>query len=68
MYCNPIRQSYNPENEVVKLFHSSPESCAIIALNLNADGILDYPNAPLLFQIGPLSQNLVFEVSCESIL
>ena len=38
-----------------------------IALNFNADGILYYPNAPLLLQIRALPQNLVLEIRCELI-
>ena len=55
MYCNPISQSYNSENAIMKLFHLTPESHSVIALNLNADKILYYLNAPLLLQIWALT-------------
>ena len=47
MYCNPIRQSYNPENAITKLWHFCPESYSGITLNFDANWILDNLNAPL---------------------
>jgi len=55
MYCNPIGQSYNPENAIMKLFDLSPKSDSAIALNLDADWILYDPNAPFFLQIGTLA-------------
>ena len=40
MDCNAIGQGYNPENQIMKLSNSSPESYSVVALNLNADRIL----------------------------
>jgi hypothetical protein len=67
MYCNPIGQSDNPENEIMKLFDPSPESDSTVALNLNADGVFDDPNAPFFLQIGALPQDFVLEIRREFI-
>jgi hypothetical protein len=52
----------------MELFDLSPESYSTVALNLNTNGMLDYPNAPLLLQIWTLTQNFVLKISCEFIL
>jgi hypothetical protein len=67
MYCNPIGQSYNPENEITKLFDLSPESYSTIALNFNADRILNYPNTPFFLEIRAFPQNFILEISCKFI-
>ena len=48
MYCNPITQSYHPENTIVKLFDATPEPYPVVRLNLYPQGMLNDPNAPLL--------------------
>ena len=49
----------------MKLFNLSPESYAVVPLDLNADRILDDSNALLLLQIRTLPQDLVLEIRCE---
>lgn len=68
MNCHPIGESHDPENEVTKLFDSSPESYSTITLNFDAHRILDYPNAPFLLQILALSQNFILEIIRKFIL
>lgn len=65
MYCNAITQSYHPENPVAILRNTPPEPYPVVGLNLNAQRMLNDPNAPLLLEIRPLAQNFIVKIAGE---
>ena len=65
MYRSTIRQSYNPECEIVELLDSTPKPNPIVVLNLDPDGVFDDPNAPFLLQVRTFTQNLVLKTGRE---
>jgi hypothetical protein len=67
MYCNPVSQSYNSQNTIIKLPNLTPEPYSITGLNLKANRILHDRDAPLLPKIWPLTQYLRFEIIRETV-
>ena len=63
MYCNPIRQSYNPENTIVKICDRSPEANSGVTLNFDTDWVLNNINTPLTFDVWTLTQNFILKIS-----
>ncbi len=68
MYCNLIRQGYNPENTIAKFCDLSPEADSRITLNFDTDWILDNFNAPLTLDVRTLTQNFILEISSVLVL
>jgi hypothetical protein len=68
MYCNPIGQSYNPENTIAEFCDLSPETDSSITLNLDAKWILDNFNAPLTFDVWTLTQDFILKTSSVLVL
>jgi hypothetical protein len=65
MYCNPVAQSYHPENAIFKIFDTAPEPYAVVSLNLNAYGMLNDPNTPFPPDIRALAQNFILKIGGE---
>lgn len=61
--CNSIRQSYNSENTVAKFLNFSPEANSGVALNFDADWILNNFSAPFFLDIRTLTQNFILKIS-----
>jgi hypothetical protein len=63
MYCNPIRQGYNPENTIAEFRDLSPESDSAITLNFDPERVLDNFNAPLTLDVRTLTQDFILKIS-----
>ena len=68
MYCNPIRQSYNPENTIAEFCDLSPESNSAITLNFDADWFLNNFNTPLTFYVRALTQDFILKIGSVLVL
>ncbi len=68
MYCNPIRQSYNPENTIAKFCDLSPEADSAITLNFDMDWVLNNFNAPLTLDVRTLTQDFILKISSVLVL
>jgi hypothetical protein len=62
MNAHFILKRYDPQVPPFKLGNLSPEAKAVIFLRLRPDRIFEDPNAPLLFQVRALAENLFFKV------
>ena len=65
MYCNPVAESYHPENVIFKIFDTAPEPYATIMLDLDAEGMFNDPNAPFLLQIRALAHYFILKIRGE---
>lgn len=68
MDCNSICQSYNPEDAVAILRNLSPKANSGVALNHDTDWTLDDFDAPLFFDVWPLTHNLILKISSVLVL
>ena len=57
-----VAQRNNSEHTALKLWNDAPESKAVMFLRLNLERIFYHADAPLLFQVWPLSQNFLLKI------
>lgn len=50
MYCHSVTKRDDPKNATAQLLNPTPKANSVIALNFNANGILDDLDAPFLSQ------------------
>ncbi len=62
-----IVQGNNPYDTSFKLVNCSPEAKPVMLLRLDSNRIFDYPNAPFLLEIWPLSQDFFLKIFSEFI-
>lgn len=68
MYCNPVGQSYDPENTIIEFCDLSPKANPRIILNFDPDRILNNFNAPLPLNVRTLTQNFILKISSVLVL
>jgi hypothetical protein len=62
-----ILQSHNTKYTPLQFFDCCPKSVSIVFLGLGLEGVLDDADTPLLFDVWPLAQDLIFKVIREPV-